>query len=350
MKILSYTIALVIGLLAIHPPIGFNLPVMVNSFAWVYLVIISGLFGMYLIFTKIPLSLKVLTVYLFISCFISKAPYCSFNSYIVLIASLYFYLACKYADFKPILNVIEAVFWFQVILATMQLLGKDTLINFDRPEPVFLGSVMQYMRFGSLLAIMTPFLVIKSKWYLIPIFTVCVLSQASSFAFALVGGSMVYAFLCAGKYKRIILGSLIAFGIGFMLYDNGSFSTAVSCGRLPVWGMIAKTCMQHPIVGWGQATFSPIFPILVGGNPFQQCHNDWLQILFETGIIGFGIIAAYTISLVKRLYIRQEYILISGLVLIAVNMFFAFPMRQTQTALLMVAYLGLCENKLRRIF
>jgi len=365
-KILSYTIGLSIALLAVAPPLNYNIPTMFNSFGWLYIVVASGLFGMFLFSRDLPVLLKVLSGYLWLSCFFSSAPYLSFNAYILVVASLYFFLGAKHADKKIILNMVTAAFWLQVFIVSTQLLGKDTLLNFTRQgQPVFFGTILQYMRFSSLLAIMAPLLILKSKWYIIPVIVMAVLSHSSAFGLAVIAGIAVYVFL---KYKRYRLAVVLIgfFGsIGYVLWDITSFRTAMTCGRIPVWGDVIKSWVMDtskgPVVhlsgpidiksiffGRGMDTFLPLFPIMKHDpNPFPQAHNMYLQWLWEIGTVGASILLGYCGQVVYRLYRRKEFVYIAGLVIIGVNCLFAFPDRMTQTALMMLCFLAMCEKKIQ---
>lgn len=353
------------ALLILAPPLNYDIPLMVNSLAWCYLVIVSGFFGMYLISRDLSPILKALSLFLFVSCFYSQAPYLSFNAYILIVASFYFFIGLQKCDFDIVINLLEAAFWFEVFLAIAQLMGKDTLMNLDRPEHVFLGTVMQYMRFSSVLACLTPFLIYKSRWYIVPIIILCILSSSSSFALAVIGGAGVYLLLEYGrKYWKWILGGIFSCGLAYAFYDHGSFETARSCGRLPIWGTIWYTWFHDtakalpsnntgPFVlnwflfGHGIDTFLPMFPIYKHDpNPFPQAHNCWLQFLWELGITGFILISSYASWLAYRLFRNRDSVMLAGMTCIAINMFFAFPTRITQTVLLIVAFLALCEYRL----
>lgn len=369
--ILSYIASFGLGLLIIAPPLDYSIPVMVNSYAWVYVAIVSGFFGMFIMSQKVHSAIKTLSAYLFITCFYSAAPYLSFNAYILIVLSIYGFILMQECDYKILLNVLESVFWFEVILAVMQLLGRDKLINFDRAEPVFLGTVMQYMRFSSVLAVVAPFLLIKNKWYIVPLGALCVISQSSSFSLAVIGGVGVYFFLiCETRDRiRIALGTAFVAVIYALFIDRTSFNVAFTCGRVGVWADIVRTWIMdttgpsnvlplHGPVDWkatifghGIDMFMPLFPIYKHDpNPFGQAHNDWLQILWEIGLVGFGLFMAYVVSLMKRLYALKEYIFIGGLFILGINMFFAFPQRMTQTMFLMVAYSAFCEQRIKEGF
>lgn len=369
---ISFALGAALGLLIIAPPIGYDLPLMVNSFHWLYLVIAAGLFGMLLLSFKIPVQFKILIVYLFASCFLSQAPYLSFNAFILCVGALYGFLLFKKVDFDVVLKFIEAAFWLEVVLTLFQITGHDTLLNFDRPDKVYLGTVMQYMRFASVLAVMSPFLILKSRWYLIPIAVMCILSRSSSFALSLVAGVGFVSFMASKCFKKeILIGAVVAV-IAYVFYDSGSWGGAIDpkCGgRLISWAWIVKTwlfdtsaAVAGPIwavngpfnfkwlaIGHGMDTFLPLFPVYKHDfNPFPQAHNSWLQMFWEIGVVGFGLVAWYCVDLWKKLAADYQSWMIGGLIILGVNMFFCFPDRMTQTMFLMVAYLAMCEKKVSR--
>ena len=203
-QFLSFLLGGFLGLLIIAPPIDYTIHLLINSFHWLYLICASALFGMFLLNTKLNIFLKILVVYLFVSCFFSQAPALSFNAFVLVVFALYLLLVAKKCDFKIVTNFIEAAFWFQVVLGVMQLLGKDVLLSFDNRQNVFMGTVMQYMRCASIMACIAPFLLLKSKWYLIPLIAYALVSKSSTFAVSLISGCTVFFLL---RYSRIRLSS-----------------------------------------------------------------------------------------------------------------------------------------------
>lgn len=358
----SYFLAASLALLIIAPPFDYSIPLMINSFHWSYLVIVSGLLGLLLCRQSISVFLKFLAVYLFVGCFLSQAPYLSFNAYILVVFSLWLYQAFRHCDYKPVFDLIEAAFWLEVILVLFQLGGYDRLLNFDRPEKVFLGTVMQYMRFASVLTILSPFLLLRSRWYLLPLIVLCALSRSSGFAISLLSGVTAYVLLRYPQCRKAAIAIAIGLVGVYALYDWGSVQGAIDpkCGgRLSSWwaiwitwftdttGSTVAPFLYGPfqinwfLFGHGLDTFLALFPIYKHDmNPFPRAHNDWLQLPWEIGLVGAGAFIAYCVTLVKRccskVWPRPDFL--AGLVIIGVNMFFAFPSRMTQTMFLMIAY------------
>lgn len=390
-KLNAVLIGICTSLLIIAPPIPYSIPVIVNSYAWCYMIVAGGLFGLLVTQLSFPRTLKILSVYLFVISFFSQAPALAFNAYILSTLCFFFYLWMQHADLKIFLKFIAAAFWLEFVLAILQYFGKDTMLSFgtamqfdsagnlvkifmEERDSVFMGTVMQYMRFASVLAIMTPLLVLISRWYIVPVTILCLLSQSSSFALSLLAGAGVYGLLrIHSRWNRIfvVLG-VAAIAGAYIAYDWGSFRGAVipsNGGRLVSWFVILKTwCMDtvgsvdvtptglsgplnwHWVLfGHGADTFLPLFPVYKHDmNPFPQAHNDWLQFLWEIGAVGLGVLITYTARLASRLLKIGEVGLLAGFACIGVNMFFTFPTRMTQTALLIVLYISICECVCRK--
>jgi hypothetical protein len=343
-----------------------EIPVIVNSFGWVFAVVFIGLLVTFLWFCKVNLTVKLIASYIYAVSFLSAAPYIAFNALLLLVPAIYLYLLVKHkCDKEIIINWAVAIFWFEVAIAIFQFFGKDTLINFDRPQSIFLGTVMQHMRSGSLFAILAPFLLLKNRLYIIPLVIVAFLVYSSSMALALAAGAFVYFLLSKIKYKKWIILACIIFAVGHSFYNHKSFEVAFTCGRIPRWtqiintglgGIYHKGVLSFPDVnagllnslkGFGLNHFNYLFPVLIEDpNPFAQCHNDWMQFFWEIGFIGLFITIFYYLSMLWKLYFNKKNVWIAGMVIIAVNMFFAFPTYMPpQTPLLMLVFFALAEKE-----
>jgi len=364
-----YILGSVVGFLSVAPPLPFSIPVMVNSNLWLYTFAFSALLGMFLLFYDIPKIFKGLIVYLFLSCFISQVPYISFNAFILAVIAFYLFYFFMKNDPQPVINFITAAFVVQLLFGFLQLAGKDTLLNFNRPDPVFVGTVMQYMRFASLLAVMAPIIVIKNKWFIIPILIATVLARSCSLGAAVLSGLLVYCIIVFRKYRFLIVAGVLVGAIGYGLWDIASIRIALTDGRVPVWGDIIKSwafdtsrcsipvtrnfincAIDHKSIlfGRGLDTFLSLFPIFKQDpNPFPQAHNAFLQIIWELGWIGFSFFLVYFSKLIQRL--RKDPLSLAGLVCVLVNMFFTFPDRMIQSMFLLVFFFAYCEQRARRL-
>lgn len=262
----------------------------------------------------------------------------------------------------------------ELCIAFLRLLGKETLMNFGRPEPVFFGTIFQHMRFASLLCILSPFVLLKSKWYIVPISVAVVLTASNGFALAIGAGVLVYVLLAAPRYKWLILGLVGTVVLTGCYIGRDSWAVAFREGRIPVWLVIIKSWIFDTrinpygtpdmfgisqsgpfdlkcfLFGHGLDTFYNLFPAYKADpSPFPQAHCSYLQTLWEFGLVGFSILMAFFAGLIKKLLDEKETILISGLVIIGVNALTAFPERMTQTFGLMVVFFALCSKKSKEV-
>jgi O-antigen ligase len=64
-----------------------------------------------------------------------------------------------------------------------------------------------------------------------------------------------------------------------------------------------KMFLQRPVAGWGLGTFPVVYPQFRSfyTNFFvNQAHNDYMQLLVETGLLGFGIMIWFLVALYRQ--------------------------------------------------
>lgn len=97
------------------------------------------------------------------------------------------------------------------------------------------------------------------------------------------------------------------FGIGPLLerFDNllleAGAATTGRYGRLFVWLDTLNIIRDFPLTGSGFATFLNIYPsyrTVSGTGKFEHAHNDYLELLSDGGVIGFGLVAWFVIVIV----------------------------------------------------
>ncbi len=65
---------------------------------------------------------------------------------------------------------------------------------------------------------------------------------------------------------------------------------------------ILRMWYKHPVLGWGQGTFADVYPrfrSFYTDSLVNAAHNDYLQVLAETGILGFGIMIWFLLSVFR---------------------------------------------------
>ncbi len=85
-------------------------------------------------------------------------------------------------------------------------------------------------------------------------------------------------------------------------FDNFSRETILEQGRMVHYRAVLPIIKEYPLVGTGLGTFGYVYPRyqpLEDKRPFTELHNDWLQLMVETGVIGFLVVFAGFLALMK---------------------------------------------------
>lgn len=352
-KIPEYIAGFCIVSLALIPPMSMTLYTTVNSALWVWLVLMAGFLGWTLfVKSKANVWLKLLLVYCYVSCFWSKAPYLSFTAYISVMACFCFYLLCKkIRDYEFIFQIVQGIFFLLVTLIVMQLFGKDTLLNFNQPKPVVLGTIGNYMIMGSFITCLSPILLSYKKLNFIPLLIIAFIAKSSGAVLALLAGLLFYLFFkIKNKAAYILILCIIVSGFGFYLCKDTSIASRLDGGRWPVWKRTARKILERP-QGYGISTYRVLFPTFAqdlislgkieGGwkyentfgflVPWRRTHNCWLHLWFEAGHYGFALFMGFVLSLLWKFYRAEKteamLVAAAGLVIIGSDMTSHFPTR-----------------------
>ncbi|MFA5388869.1 MAG: O-antigen ligase family protein [Candidatus Omnitrophota bacterium] len=350
--------AFIICLLAIAFTDQFHLPVLANTELWFYLVLISGFLGFLFLFSRAHTIVKVFIIYSFINCFLSRAPYLSFTAFAVLMVAAGFYLLClEIRNYDFIYKAIQSVFFLNVAIIVIQKLGFDKLLNFGHSiaQATYWGTIGNPMVLGSFIICLVPFLAAYKKQNIFPIGLAVYISRSYGAVLSVLAGLFVYL----RGWKKLIIVAIVVCSL-FMAKDK--IRAHYTGGRWPVWKRtISLTAREHPFFGYGLGTYKVIFPVLsrdVAGGvtnkwlyqgtegdwvAWRQAHNCWLQILWELGFIGAGLLAGFIGLLLYR--IRKDRILFSSAVLLLINMSWSFPTRMIQTVPLLILFLTVCEKR-----
>lgn len=347
-KLIPLIALLPLTILALTPPWEFHLDCTVNSMLWLWAVLISGFLAFLFIYTKVSVWLKLLVVWCFISCFLSRAPYMSFTMFWSVIACAYYYALCRHiTDWSLVHKAIQSIFFLVALLIIMQLFGKDTLLNFNTKTPAILGLIGNKMILSTFVCVLAPFLIINPlNWVALSLIAVISTSSGAVLALGMGGATLMWF-----KVKRARW-TIVGLIIGILAYTmiTGDFKTfAGKAGRRPVWVKTAKLTLDRPL-GYGIGTYKVLFPVLCGkairdqqpGKEWNTAHNDFLQIPFEVGIPGFILLAGWIISIVRKV---KNPLQLAGMMILAGVMAVHFPMRMVQSTLIMLMFIAYLERK-----
>lgn len=366
-KIIKYLIAIPLTAIALLPWINIKIPLLVNSEFWFWMILINGFLSFAFLYSKAGIPEKLIIVYSFINCFFSKAPHLSFTAQTLLIIMAYFYLLClELKDYRFIFRTIQCIFLVNMVLILNQMAGRDVLLNFGKDIPTYIGNIGNPMILSSFLVILGSFLIIYRPLNLVLIAIIAFIFNSTGATLSLIvaGGTYIY---CKFKKrgKQIVFVSLTILITCFVADNKIEEFYQLKGGRFPIWRKTVELTNQHPITGWGIATYKVIFPQLSKemcstyyGMPgpwefegttgvwvaWRQTHNCWLQILFEMGYIGFALFLIYVGSLIYYFIVAQKSKIVmlsfAGLVMIGANMMIHFPTRTLQCVPIIVCFVA----------
>jgi O-antigen ligase len=98
----------------------------------------------------------------------------------------------------------------------------------------------------------------------------------------------------------LVLGFLVFLGKGHVLGRLGDLAPGI---RLNITKDCLRMFSHRPVLGWGLGTFPTVYPSYRSfyTNLFvNEAHNDYAQLLVETGLLGFGLMLWFLICLYRR--------------------------------------------------
>ena len=187
--------------------------------------------------------------------------------------------------------------------------GIDMLFSYVAgPTPGKMDSIIGFMRLkvhlGILAALLTPMVICYAPAFLLCIIPLVVFSQSSTAALAVVVSCIVLGWYRARNITLFILcAALLAFGVWFIFFfdmPGGQFGE-----RFKVWGKLLElTFKQNTIIGNGIGRFKTlnILTMQKNGTPlvWMWAHNEFLQSLYELGVVGIACITSYIIGIHKN--------------------------------------------------
>jgi len=214
--------------------------------------------------------------------------------------------------------------------------------HFDRKLQMvsFFGSVFLTSGFLALCAPMCLiFKDLRYKFFYVAILIALILLD-KTMALASFGTGLVVYLLMNRSWVKLILLILIFItgGIFYAFYNPEFFSLT---GRVELWKITWNKFLEAPFFGHGLGSFE-MFQFKPGNTVTFFAHNEYLQILFDIGIVGFSIFVLFVVDLFKRIFVSENNILligyIAGLISFLVLCLGSFPLRIAPLALIAVIY------------
>jgi hypothetical protein len=124
--------------------------------------------------------------------------------------------------------------------------------------------------------------------------------------------ALLLPFAAARRRRRTAVAVLVLAALGFAWVGVGGFiggfaSRGVRASRTDLWVDMLPMAAQFPALGAGWNAFAVAYPwyqTVWRGQWIGQAHNEYLQVLLETGVVGAALFAALLVILLRRALVR----------------------------------------------
>jgi O-antigen ligase len=135
------------------------------------------------------------------------------------------------------------------------------------------------------------------------------LSQSRAGSVCITLEAVLFGLILAAGRRRAVLGTLAAFlllaaGLGLWLSGGHALERFgdVQDVRLRIASDSLHMVNQHPWLGWGAGTYEFVYPAFRSYTSrfvIDHAHNDYLEALAETGIIGLSMVVIFVVLLYR---------------------------------------------------
>jgi O-antigen ligase len=227
--------------------------------------------------------------------------------------------------FALVMVVFGSCYAFFALTQELTANGKIFWVHSPQFHGSIYGSYVNHDHYAGLMEMLVPIPLVLSMGHLlrgverVVIGSCAVLMATTIFLSGSRGGMLafilemvLFAALTFGKRQnpRIALGSLavcvlilallIFLGRGQVLGRLGDLNPGI---RLTITKDSLRMFSQRPIAGWGLGTFPTVYPSFRSfyTNLFvNEAHNDYAQLLVETGLLGFGLMLWFLVGLYRH--------------------------------------------------
>ena len=207
----------------------------------------------------------------------------------------------------------------------MELLSYAGL-NIVNPVPGAIGTLENTGFLAAYIAISLPFFFRRRWCWFVPVIVVQLIPLKASTA---VIGAVIGVAVFWNAWWVIAVLSIVA--LGYVWYDN-LFTTGLD-NRFAFWKMCISN-VKNPWYGHGVGAQWGVRAYL---------HNEYLQVFWEFGLIGLGLVVGYIATVYRR-----DRMLFAALCIAIVNCVGNYPMHLPPSGYLIVVIIGLIERKKRK--
>ena len=206
---------------------------------------------------------------------------------------------------------------------------------------------------GMLLALSVPaFLRPKWRWLLPAIIGGIVLSKHETSLVAVIVGLWFYLFINFPKQRFTFTGLIMIACLSYFRFRDPKDLTYSINIRLNGYRKMWQVIKASPLQGLGLGQFTNVFRVIQkyfykDGSLFFRAHNVPLQLLFDQGAIGLGLMAGFIFSNIERFLKNKTelgFIALIGIIISLVGGLGHFT-AQTSSFILCVVYFAILVNQ-----
>lgn len=216
-------------------------------------------------------------------------------------------------DFKKVGNLLAVFCAFNVLWIILQMNNIDPVFSSVNPDKTTVVDIVGWMglksNLGTLAALSFPFIFTANPFNAIIVIPLLWFGHSSA---AIASVLTTLLFMLWFKSKRAFLVALILAGAAGILYvlkvdaPTGEFEK-----RFPVWfAGIRYLSGSNPILGVGLGAWAETHFTTIQNNGEPQtwvwAHCEWVQWIFEMGLVGAVALYAYFKNLFGKISIRNE--------------------------------------------
>lgn len=229
----------------------------------------------------------------------------------------------------PVLYKIMRIFvYINLPVAILQKYGMAGWLNVGKPT----GLMANPLELAALYSICLPAFLDKKSMIMVPL--IGILFAKQFLGFVSVGAFFIsYLAIEHKKYWPVFV-VIVVGALWWIFIDSPEVSD-----RLYVWDLGLNAFIEHPFgagIGHWKAVFTK--PMPVDNCIWVTAHNEFLQMLFELGILCAPIFAGYFKDFFRY---KTNVIPMVAIIVIAVNSFSTFPFHIAGLAMISVTWMGI---------
>lgn len=201
---------------------------------------------------------------------------------------LFYKLIVEYLDSNSIEKILTWLKYSVIILlfyCVLQYFRLDEFFMGNSGHDELVGTIGNSMHLAGLLAILQPLFFNKSRENILALILLWQLILITGSATGLVAGLAVILFWLFFKKRKLAIGISIVSVVSLVILNLINPLFFSNSDRFRVWGLVYKSIKDKFITGFGLGTYS-LSGIGSTNIRWQHTHNEYLQIVFELGLIG----------------------------------------------------------------